>query len=123
MTELERIFDQLKSSPNGWDISRQAHDDADAPGEVWVSIEAPDFVLLYGVPELFGFGCDGSQARVHFWNTASPLGSVGQMLVDRDNIHISASIKKEFLARNMDIMRDLLEKVDQTKLDDLGISL
>lgn len=123
MTELERIFDQLKSSPNGWDISRRAHDDADAPGEVWVSIEAPDFVLLYGVPELLGFGGDGSQARAYFWNTASPLGSVGQMFVDRDNIHISASIKKEFLARNMDIMRDLLEKVDQTKLDDLGISL
>lgn len=121
MTELERIFDQLKNSPNAWDISRRGYNDVDYPSETWVSIDALDFILLYGVPERLGFG--GDEPRVIFWNTASNLGSVGEMKCDCENIHISANIGKGFIDSNMDIMRDLLEKVDQEKLKELGISL
>lgn len=95
MTELERIFEQLKNSPNDWSINKHH-------GKCHISMNAVDFVLLYKFPTT-----DIMQKNRPYIKLYKTDGAAGYMDYYTDDVSVTALFDNGFLERNKDYIDDL----------------
>lgn len=95
MTELERVFEQLKSSPNKWSIRKI--DDT-----YFIDMDAVDFVILCGMPST-----DVLQRSRPYIKFDKHNDCAGYMNYYDETADVTAWFDDGFLERNKDYFDDL----------------